>query len=131
MENQQQYKIRWPAVVLDLSKQNFYLCNFLFVEVWICLHFIQSKVNYTIFSICFYTLLKISHPTAQIIKFAVQFFILQKQDFYSLKVVESKIFYFSVLSSKIHLLGKYNETEARILGHQIWPNHCSHRKIYK
>ena len=23
MENQQQYKIRWPVVVLDLSKQNF------------------------------------------------------------------------------------------------------------
>ena len=69
-------------------------------------------------------LTKISHPTAKIIKFATQIFKLQKQDFYSLKVVESNIYiyiyiYFPVVLSKIHLLGKYNQTEARILGYQI------------
>ena len=55
------------------------------MENWIYLHFIQSKVNYTIFSVCFYAILKISHPTAKIIKFVMQIFKLQKQGFYSLK----------------------------------------------
>ena len=55
------------------------------MENWIYLHFIQSKVNYTIFSECFYTFLKIPHPTAKIIKFAMQIFKFQKQGFYGFK----------------------------------------------
>ena len=69
--------------MLHISEQNFHICNFLFVEAWIYLYFIQSVLNYTIFSICFYPLLKISHPTAKIIKFAMQFFKFQQSGFYS------------------------------------------------